>query len=132
MFARPLVVALAASVLACSPLRPEPTPARTWSVDPAALVRSYQDYSDRWTGQRVTVQLAAKDYTVSGHELHWHLDRKSDPPTMVFVFAGVPVPDNTRPIEVTGVCAGMVFDKRHRGNGQQWHVRVEQCTAVIR
>lgn len=129
---RVTAAALVTFACACSPWFKPTEPARTWSVAPASLVRSYQDYSDRWTDQRVTVLLVPKDYVISGHEVHWHFDRKADPPTIVFVFSGPPAPDNTRPIEITGHCEGRVFDKRRRGNGQEWHVRIQNCTAVIR
>jgi hypothetical protein len=125
---RPSVLVLfVLCVIACQREPSSSVPVRVWDINAADLHRSYRDYSERWTGQRVRIILVARSYTASGVLIYWHSDRDTDPPSIVFECNGVHIPDNASTLEIVGHVTGKRDDGRMRATGHRWCIVVASC-----
>src|SRR5678815_2441342 len=108
--------------VSCRPTEPtsQPQEPRVWQPDVRTLYRSYQDDSERYTGQTVQVELKAGVYLVIGSELHWYAWLPVGNPNIIFRCLSVPK-GNSQTITVRGVCTG-----RERVSGG-WRVVVKDC-----
>ncbi len=116
---RPLAALCALWFVSCGPAPTDP--ARVWDVSPASLYHAYRDGSDRWSGQRVRVALAAGEYTVSPSETRWHAGRDTSSPDIVF--HGPPPQDAGRNLFVHGTVRGKVRSDSPRG----YYIAVDDC-----
>lgn len=123
---RVLWFVLAVGTLGCNPSGEKSAPAPQ-TVSPRDLYNSYADGSERWTGRPVKVTLPPGNYVVSGSSLHWHPNRPTDAPGLVFHFATPPVAKEGEPVTLTGTCRGKRPDDGKRGSGFTWHVLVDGC-----
>lgn len=126
---RPLLwCGLFAVTISCNPQpqSPQPQPPKIWDVNASDLHRSYVDFSDRWTGQRVRIVIAADSYQIAGAAIHWHARRPTEPPSIVFRSNEFPSVGN-RPVEIVGTVQGKVADGLKRTYGDGWYVAVTEC-----
>lgn len=111
-----------------------------YDVSPTNLVRLYRDSPQladaTYTGRKIRVRFGAKQYRVVagaiGHPpvgLGWFTGFVDVPP--VLVFRCIPPSDDTQPIEVVGVCRGLIHDGIRRGSGIEFHIRVEDCIVSV-
>lgn len=124
--ARFVVVPVLAFIAACGGGEQHlPREQRIWDISAPALVRNYVDHNEAWTGQRIRILLSAKNYTVSGNAIFWHV---SESRSWVIVFAGgFPPANNLRPAVVVGTCNGCQRDGQDRGGGVDFTVTVSEC-----
>ena len=117
--------AVFAGCLGCGIGQQPPVEQRVWDISAPALVRSYSDRSEAWTGQRVRVLLPAKTYLTRAESVAWHI-AENRPPAITFTGL-VPPTDNLRNIIIVGQCVGHKRDGQERGGGVDFVVEITGC-----
>ena len=122
--------AIATALCGCN--KPDPN-APPVAVHIESLYRVHRDSPDlagtAWGGRRVKVVLRSGDYQVSNFDVHWHNGHPQSAAVVIF-HCGRPNLDNSREIEITGLCRGRVKDDIERGMGVFWHIAVEGCSVT--
>lgn len=135
-FAFALILLAATCHPGCSCTPPKPPP--PVDVSAASLVRLYRDTphiaNSSYTGLRIRVRLEPKTYKVNPDGLGWpagvgwFAGFADTPPVIVFHCA--PPADNTKALEVVGVCNGMTRDGVRRAPGINWCLDVADCSVT--
>ncbi len=109
---------------ACDRARKPPEPERVWTPSARDLHNSYVDASERYTNKVVNIALPAFSYVVVEGRIHWNAGNPRHAPDIVFTVSNPPA-DNTRHIEIEGICRGRVENKQSRPPDPKFHVLVE-------
>lgn len=125
-----LVALPGCDVVRRNPPQSPPVPVRVWDLSAVTIHRSYLDGSERWTNQKVRVQLNAKEYKVVNEGVAWYADRDTEPPSILF--RCTPPPDDLPPMTCTGTVIGRQVDGWRRASGATWTVVVVDCTVEKR